>query len=111
MLTPTQITTLIERAVALAQEHTKHFPLVPGTTAIHPSEPVVANFDGYDDEAAVLSWADGRTARFPRHEVCDPNLVHAYAGRLKFNLAVDPTVRVEDHADSDHGVFVLQTAD
>lgn len=108
-MTSAETTALIERAIALAQEHTKYFPLAPGTVAGHPREPIAANFDGYDGEEAILSWADGRTARFPRYEVCDVNLVHSYAGLLQLNLAVDPSIQLNDREHGDHGVFVLKT--
>jgi len=96
------IDAIIERAVALAQEHAKHFPLAPGTVVLHPSDPVTGLFDHYDGDEALMRWDDGRVGRFPRHEVCDANVVCAYCGRLQYNLRVDPTIPIGEHPD---GVF------
>lgn len=88
---------LVARAVALAQENAKYFPLARGMVAVHPSEPLAATLKEYVGDDAVLVWPDGRVALFPRAEICDINLVLGYAERLKLSLPVDPTIRLDEH--------------
>ena len=88
---------LIERGIALAQEHASHFPIQLEATVIHPSEPITGSLKAVHGDRALLAWPDGQERYFPLAEVCEANLVLLYAQRLKFGMACDPALRLEEH--------------